>query len=143
MQPTRAAIWASTGRCCLARLKRVYRHLALASSLQLYDNVRKLVFRLAMSAPERGFSFDPITIKRETSMTKFKLVVGFVCLFSGYVAAAPSADEQNVAKAVRFCIFTTLPVPTTPPAHAGSSVRLLRPDEQCPALATTTVAADA
>ena len=37
---------------------------------------------------------------KEISMTKFKVLVGFVCLFSGYVAAAPSADEQNVAKAV-------------------------------------------
>lgn len=33
-------------------------------------------------------------------MTKFKLTLGFLCLFSGFVAAAPSADEQAVAKAV-------------------------------------------
>jgi ketosteroid isomerase-like protein len=33
-------------------------------------------------------------------MTKFKLMVAFVCLFSGYAAATPAADEQDVAKAV-------------------------------------------
>lgn len=33
-------------------------------------------------------------------MTKFKLILVFLCLFSGYVAAAPTADEQDVAKAV-------------------------------------------
>ncbi|MDD1964773.1 nuclear transport factor 2 family protein [Pseudomonas putida] len=33
-------------------------------------------------------------------MTRSRLLLGFVCLFSGYVAAAPSADEQDVAKAV-------------------------------------------
>jgi ketosteroid isomerase-like protein len=33
-------------------------------------------------------------------MTSLKLTLGFLCLFSGYVAAAPSADEQDVAKAV-------------------------------------------
>jgi len=33
-------------------------------------------------------------------MTRSKLLLGFVCLFSGYVAAAPAADEQDVAKAV-------------------------------------------
>lgn len=33
-------------------------------------------------------------------MPKYKLIVAFLCLFSGYVAAAPSADEQDVAKAV-------------------------------------------
>lgn len=33
-------------------------------------------------------------------MTKLKLLVGFLGVFSGYVLAAPSADEQAVAKAV-------------------------------------------
>jgi ketosteroid isomerase-like protein len=33
-------------------------------------------------------------------MTRFKLMAGFVCLFSGYVAASPATDEQDVAKAV-------------------------------------------
>jgi ketosteroid isomerase-like protein len=33
-------------------------------------------------------------------MTKFKLMLVFLCLFSGYAAAAPAADEQDVAKAV-------------------------------------------
>lgn len=33
-------------------------------------------------------------------MTQLKLTLGFLCLFSGFVAAAPSADEQDVAKAV-------------------------------------------
>ncbi|MEX6678724.1 nuclear transport factor 2 family protein [Pseudomonas sp. W2Oct36] len=33
-------------------------------------------------------------------MTRLKLTLGFFCLFSGVVAAAPSADEQAVAKAV-------------------------------------------
>ena len=33
-------------------------------------------------------------------MTSLKLTLGFLCLFSGFVAAAPSADEQDVAKAV-------------------------------------------
>lgn len=33
-------------------------------------------------------------------MTKLKVTLGFLCLFSGFVAAAPSADEQEVAKAV-------------------------------------------
>lgn len=33
-------------------------------------------------------------------MTRLKLTLGFLFLFSGFVAAAPSADEQDVAKAV-------------------------------------------
>lgn len=33
-------------------------------------------------------------------MKKVKLLIGFLCLFSGYVAAAPSSGEQDVAKAV-------------------------------------------
>ncbi|HEX8589076.1 nuclear transport factor 2 family protein [Pseudomonas sp.] len=33
-------------------------------------------------------------------MTTLKLTLGFLCLFSGFVAAAPAADEQDVAKAV-------------------------------------------
>ncbi|SEI42269.1 nuclear transport factor 2 family protein [Pseudomonas sp. NFR16] len=33
-------------------------------------------------------------------MTQFKLVVAFLCLLSGSAMAAPSADEQEVAKAV-------------------------------------------
>ena len=33
-------------------------------------------------------------------MTTLKLTLGFLCLFSGFVAAAPAADEQEVAKAV-------------------------------------------
>lgn len=32
-------------------------------------------------------------------MKKLKLLVGFLCLFTGYVAAAP-ADESDVAAAV-------------------------------------------
>jgi ketosteroid isomerase-like protein len=47
-----------------------------------------------------GAHFAPITTKKEISMTRSKLLLGFVCLFSGYVAAAPAADEQDVAKAV-------------------------------------------
>jgi ketosteroid isomerase-like protein len=47
-----------------------------------------------------GAGFAPITTKKEISMTRSKLLLGFVCLFSGYVAAAPAADEQDVAKAV-------------------------------------------
>jgi ketosteroid isomerase-like protein len=47
-----------------------------------------------------GARFAPITTKKEISMTRSKLLLGFVCLFSGYVAAAPAADEQDVAKAV-------------------------------------------
>ncbi|MEX3772770.1 nuclear transport factor 2 family protein [Pseudomonas sp. MYb118] len=33
-------------------------------------------------------------------MKKVKVLVGFLCLFSGYVAAAPSSGEADVAKAV-------------------------------------------
>ncbi|MNI19003.1 hypothetical protein D3C73_724240 [compost metagenome] len=33
-------------------------------------------------------------------MKKVKVLVGFLCLFSGYVAAAPSTGEADVAKAV-------------------------------------------
>ncbi|MHC8308152.1 nuclear transport factor 2 family protein [Pseudomonas sp. GT1P32] len=33
-------------------------------------------------------------------MKKAKLLVGFLCLFSGYVAAAPAAAEKDVAQAV-------------------------------------------
>lgn len=33
-------------------------------------------------------------------MKKVKLLIGFLCLFSGYVAAAPSPGEKDVAKAV-------------------------------------------
>jgi ketosteroid isomerase-like protein len=33
-------------------------------------------------------------------MTPPKITLGFLCLFSGFVAAAPSGDEQDVAKAV-------------------------------------------
>ena len=33
-------------------------------------------------------------------MKKTKLLVGFLCLFSGYVAAAPSTGEKDVAQAV-------------------------------------------
>lgn len=33
-------------------------------------------------------------------MSQFKLTVAFLCLFSGYAMAAPSADEQDVAQAV-------------------------------------------
>ena len=33
-------------------------------------------------------------------MKKIKLLIGFLCLFSGYVAAAPSAGEKEVAAAV-------------------------------------------
>ncbi|RJX80776.1 nuclear transport factor 2 family protein [Pseudomonas sp. LS-2] len=33
-------------------------------------------------------------------MTRMKLLVGFMCLFSGYVAASTASDEQDVAKAV-------------------------------------------
>ncbi len=33
-------------------------------------------------------------------MTRLKLLVGFMCLFSGYVAASTASDEQDVAKAV-------------------------------------------
>jgi ketosteroid isomerase-like protein len=33
-------------------------------------------------------------------MTKLKLMLVFLCLFSGYAAATPAADEQDVAKAV-------------------------------------------
>ncbi|CAI8815009.1 DUF4440 domain-containing protein [Pseudomonas sp. IT-P44] len=37
---------------------------------------------------------------KEIPMKKAKLLVGFLCLFSGYVAAAPSAAEKDVAQAV-------------------------------------------
>jgi len=33
-------------------------------------------------------------------MKKAKLLIGFLCLFSGYVAAAPSAGDKDVAQAV-------------------------------------------
>ncbi|WPN60739.1 nuclear transport factor 2 family protein [Pseudomonas sp. P9_31] len=33
-------------------------------------------------------------------MKKVKLLIGFLCLFSGYVAAAPSSGEKEVAAAV-------------------------------------------
>ncbi|KAB0507217.1 nuclear transport factor 2 family protein [Pseudomonas lini] len=33
-------------------------------------------------------------------MKKVKLLIGFLCLFSGYVAAAPSPGEKDVAAAV-------------------------------------------
>ena len=33
-------------------------------------------------------------------MKKVKVLVGFLCLFSGYIAAAPSSGEADVAKAV-------------------------------------------
>ncbi|MFJ7793735.1 nuclear transport factor 2 family protein [Pseudomonas sp. NPDC096950] len=33
-------------------------------------------------------------------MQKAKLVIGFLCLFSGYVAAAPTTAEKDVAQAV-------------------------------------------
>ncbi|GFM49370.1 nuclear transport factor 2 family protein [Pseudomonas capsici] len=33
-------------------------------------------------------------------MKKLKLLVGFLCLFTGFVSAAPSSDESDVAAAV-------------------------------------------
>lgn len=33
-------------------------------------------------------------------MKKVKLLIGFLCLFSGYIAAAPSSGEKDVAQAV-------------------------------------------
>ncbi|MCU1761182.1 nuclear transport factor 2 family protein [Pseudomonas sp. 14P_8.1_Bac3] len=33
-------------------------------------------------------------------MTNVKVLIGFLCLFSGYVAASPSAGENDLAKAV-------------------------------------------
>ncbi|AKV08274.1 hypothetical protein B723_18435 [Pseudomonas fluorescens NCIMB 11764] len=33
-------------------------------------------------------------------MKKMKLLIGFLCLFSGYVAATPSSAEKDVAQAV-------------------------------------------
>jgi ketosteroid isomerase-like protein len=33
-------------------------------------------------------------------MKKVKLLIGFLCLFSGYIAAAPSSGEKDVAEAV-------------------------------------------
>lgn len=33
-------------------------------------------------------------------MKQMKVLIGFLCLFSGYVAAAPAAAEQDVAQAV-------------------------------------------
>ena len=33
-------------------------------------------------------------------MSNFKVLIGFLCLFSGYVAAAPGAAEKDVAQAV-------------------------------------------
>jgi ketosteroid isomerase-like protein len=33
-------------------------------------------------------------------MTKVKVLIGFLCLFSGYVAAAPAPGEKDVADAV-------------------------------------------
>ncbi|MBZ9780589.1 nuclear transport factor 2 family protein [Pseudomonas sp. REP124] len=33
-------------------------------------------------------------------MKRVKVLVGFLCLFSGYVAAAPSTSDQDVAQAV-------------------------------------------
>jgi ketosteroid isomerase-like protein len=37
---------------------------------------------------------------KETPMKKTTLLVGFLCLFSGYVAAAPAAADKDVAQAV-------------------------------------------
>jgi ketosteroid isomerase-like protein len=37
---------------------------------------------------------------KETLMKKTKLLIGFLCLFSGYVAAAPAAADKDVAQAV-------------------------------------------
>ncbi|CAI8836836.1 DUF4440 domain-containing protein [Pseudomonas sp. IT-P171] len=37
---------------------------------------------------------------KETPMKKMKLLIGFLCLFSGYVAATPSSAEKDVAQAV-------------------------------------------
>ncbi|GAA0263609.1 MULTISPECIES: nuclear transport factor 2 family protein [Pseudomonas] len=33
-------------------------------------------------------------------MQNIKVLIGFLCLFSGYVAAGPAADDQDVAQAV-------------------------------------------
>jgi ketosteroid isomerase-like protein len=33
-------------------------------------------------------------------MTKTKVLIGFLCLFSGYIAAAPAAADKDVAQAV-------------------------------------------
>lgn len=33
-------------------------------------------------------------------MQNIKVLIGFLCLFSGYVAAGPTADDQDVAQAV-------------------------------------------
>ncbi|MBA1293275.1 nuclear transport factor 2 family protein [Pseudomonas lurida] len=33
-------------------------------------------------------------------MQNMKVLIGFLCLFSGYVAAAPAADDKDVAQAV-------------------------------------------
>ncbi|WP_313600111.1 nuclear transport factor 2 family protein [Pseudomonas sp.] len=33
-------------------------------------------------------------------MQNMKVLIGFMCLFSGYVAAAPAADDKDVAQAV-------------------------------------------
>jgi hypothetical protein len=37
---------------------------------------------------------------KETPMKKVKVLVGFLCLFSGYVAAAASSSDKDVAQAV-------------------------------------------
>jgi ketosteroid isomerase-like protein len=37
---------------------------------------------------------------KEIPMKKMKVLIGFLCLFSGYVAATPSSAEKDVAQAV-------------------------------------------
>ena len=53
----------------------------------LYDNIGNNV----LSATPNN--------NKETPMQKVKVLIGFLCLFSGYVAAAPAAD-RDVAQAV-------------------------------------------
>jgi ketosteroid isomerase-like protein len=44
-------------------------------------------------------SRDPYNNK-ETLMKKAKVLIGFLCLFTGYVAATPAASDKDVAQAV-------------------------------------------
>jgi ketosteroid isomerase-like protein len=37
---------------------------------------------------------------KETPMKKAKVLIGFLCLFTGYVAATPAASDKDVAQAV-------------------------------------------
>jgi len=62
----------------------------------LYDDMKKPV-----TSARQVFSVAPVPHNnKETPMQNVKVLIGFLCLFSGYVAAAPAATDKDVAQAV-------------------------------------------